>query len=137
MCPAFPAITVPYRTGPPEDQGTHIVLWPGMSHQVFLIRDAVSDLEELDEYLATGESAKKADYVLNKIEAVLQRLAESTERGRRSRELLALGLDDYRQVFFNPYRIIYTLRHNDVYVLLIADGRRDIETLLQNRLLAF
>ena len=108
-----------------------------MSHQVFLIRDAVSDLEELDEYLATGESAKKADYVLNKIEAVLQRLAESTERGRRSRELLALGLDDYRQVFFNPYRIIYTLRHNDVYVLLIADGRRDIKTLLQNRLLAF
>ena len=106
-----------------------------MSHQVFLTRDAVRDLEELDEYLATGDSAEKADYVLNKIEAVLQRLSESPDRGNRPRELLALGLDDYRQVFFKPYRIIYTVRHKDVYVLLIADGRRDMETLLQSRLL--
>lgn len=107
-----------------------------MSYQVFLTRDAVRDLEELDEYLATSESAEKADYVLNKIEAVLQRLSESPERGNRPRELLALGLGDYRQVFFKPYRIIYTIRRKDVYVLLIADGRRDMETLLQNRLLA-
>lgn len=108
-----------------------------MSYQVFLTRDAVRDLEELDEYLATSESAEKADYVLNKIEAVLQRLSESPERGNRPRELLALGLGDYRQVFFKPYRIIYTIRRKDVYVLLIADGRRDMETLLQSRLLAF
>ena len=106
-----------------------------MSYQVFLTRDAVRDLEELDEYLATGDAAEKADYVLNRIEAVLQRLSESPERGNRPRELLALGLDDYRQVFFKPYRIIYTVRHKDVYVLLIADGRRDMETLLQSRLL--
>ena len=107
-----------------------------MSYQVFLTRDAVRDLEELDEYLATGDSAEKADYVLNKIAAVLQRLSESPGRGNRARELLALGLDDYRQVFFKPYRIIYTIQHKDVYVLLIADGRRDMETLLQSRLLA-
>ena len=106
-----------------------------MSYQVFLTRDAVRDLEELDEYLATGDAAEKADYVLNRIEAVLQRLSESPERGNRPRELLALGLDDYRQIFFKPYRIIYTIRHKDVYVLLIADGRRDMETLLQSRLL--
>ena len=107
-----------------------------MSCQVFLTRDAVRDLEELDEFLATSESAEKADYVLNKIEAVLQRLSESPERGNRPRELLALGLGDYRQVFFKPYRIIYTIRRKDVYVLLIADCRRDMETLLQSRLLA-
>ena len=107
-----------------------------MSYQVFLTRDAVRDLEELDEYLAAGESAEKADCVLNKIEAVLQRLSESPERGNRPRELLALGLGDYRQVFFKPYRIIYTIRRKDVYVLMIADGRRDMETLLQSRLLA-
>ena len=106
-----------------------------MSYQVFLTRDAVRDLEELDEYLATGDSAEKADYVLNKIEAVLQRLSESPDRGNRPRELLALGLDNYSQVFFKPYRIIYMVRHTDVYVLLIADGRRDMETLLQSRLL--
>ncbi|MDB4542960.1 type II toxin-antitoxin system RelE/ParE family toxin [bacterium] len=108
-----------------------------MSYQVFLTRDAVRDLEELDEHLTTSDSAEKADFFLDKIETVLQRLSESPERGNRPRELLALGLGDYSQVFFKPYRIIYTIRHKDIYVLLIADGRRDMETLLQSRLLAF
>jgi toxin ParE1/3/4 len=63
-----------------------------MSYQVFLTRDAGRDLEELDEYLATGDSAEKADYVLNKIEAVLQRLSESPDRGNRPRELLFSNL---------------------------------------------
>ena len=42
----------------------------------------------------------------------------------------------HKQVFFKPYRIIYTIRREDLYVLLIADGRRDTESLLQSRLLA-
>jgi toxin ParE1/3/4 len=107
-----------------------------MSYQVFLTRDAVRDLEELDEYLAASDSDEKADYVLNKIEAALQRLSESPERGSRPRELLALGVGEYHQVFFKPYRIIYTIRGKRVCVLLIADGRRDMESLLQRRLLA-
>jgi toxin ParE1/3/4 len=107
-----------------------------MSYQVFLTRDAAGDLEEIDEYLAASDSDSKADYVLDKIEAALQRLSESPERGNRPRELLALGVGDYRQVFFKPYRIIYTIRRKNVYVMLIADGRRDMESLLQSRLLA-
>ena len=107
-----------------------------MSYRIFLTQDAVRDLEEIDEFLAVSDSEAKADYVLDKIEAALQRLSESPERGNRPRELLALGVGDYRQVFFKPYRIIYTIRRKDVYVLLIADGRRDMESLLQSRLLA-
>lgn len=107
-----------------------------MSYQVFLTRDAVRDLEDIDEYLAASDSDAKADYVLDKIAAVLQRLSESPERGNRPRELLALGVGDYRQVFFKPYRIIYAIRREDIFVLLIADGRRDMESLLQSRLLA-
>ena len=107
-----------------------------MSYRIFLTRDAVRDLEDIDEYLAASDSDAKADYVLDKIAAVLQRLSESPERGNRPRELLALGVGDYRQVFFKPYRIIYTIRREDIFVLLIADGRRDMESLLQSRLLA-
>jgi toxin ParE1/3/4 len=106
-----------------------------MSYTVFLTRDAVNDLEELDEYIAASNSDEKADYVLNKIEARLKLLSESPERGTRPRELLALGVGEFRQVYFKPYRIIYTVRDKEVYVLLIADGWRDMESLLQRRLL--
>lgn len=107
-----------------------------MSYRVFLTQDAVRDLEDIDEYLAASDSDAKAAFVVDKIEAALQRLSESPERGSRPRELLALGVGDYHQVFFKPYRIIYTIRGEAIYVLLIADGRRDMESLLQSRMLA-
>ena len=106
-----------------------------MTYRIYLTKDALQDLEELDDYLAASDSDSKADYVLGKIEAALQRLADSPERGSRPRELLELGIGEYRQVFFKPYRIIYTVRGKDIYVMLIADGRRDLESLLQRRLL--
>jgi toxin ParE1/3/4 len=49
--------------------------------------------------------------------------------------LIALGLREFRQVLFKPYRMIYRVMENNVYVLLIADGRRDMQKLLQRRLL--
>ena len=41
----------------------------------------------------------------------------------------------YREIFFKPYRIIYRVMEDNVHVLVIADGRRDMQTLLQRRLL--
>jgi toxin ParE1/3/4 len=46
-----------------------------------------------------------------------------------------LGIREYREVFFKPYRIIYRVVEKNVYIFLIADGRRDMQTLLQRRLL--
>jgi hypothetical protein len=39
------------------------------------------------------------------------------------------------QRFLKPYRIIYRIIGEYVYVMLIADGRRDMQALLQRRLL--
>ena len=44
----------------------------------------------------------------------------------------------YREIFFKPYRIIriiYRVMEDNVHVLVMADGRRDMQTLLQRRLL--
>ena len=47
----------------------------------------------------------------------------------------SVGIQDYRQVFFKPYRLIYRLHGKQVVVYLIADGRRDMPALLARRLL--
>jgi len=62
-------------------------------------------------------------------------LSESPNRGAYPKELLVLGIRDYREIFFKPYRVIYRVLGNVVHVFLIADGRRDMQTLLQRRLL--
>ena len=62
-------------------------------------------------------------------------LSESPQRGSHPKELLDLGIREYREVFFKPYRIIYREIEDDVHVMVIADGRRDMRTLLERRLL--
>ena len=105
-----------------------------MPYDVLLTDSAVTDLEELDEFLFTNDSAKSADYVLGKLDKVIGTLAEFPERGSYPPELSALGIRDYREIFFRPYRVIYRVLENKVYIYLVVDGRRDMQTLLQRRL---
>jgi toxin ParE1/3/4 len=106
-----------------------------MSFEVLLTEDASRDLEELYDYIDHHDVPGKATHVLDQLENVFSSLAENPERGVYPKELVAIGLREYREVFFKPYRILYRVIGNRVYVMLIADGRRDMQGLLQRRLL--
>lgn len=106
-----------------------------MAFQVFLTEDAAHDLETLFDYIAQHDAPEKAAYVLDEVEKVLVSLAQHPERGAYPKELLSVGLREYREVFFKPYRVIYRVMAKNVYVMVVADGRRDMQSLLQRRLL--
>ena len=106
-----------------------------MPYRVLLTQDAVNDLEGLDTWIATHDSPERADYVLDRISEVFQELAELPERGTYPKELSALGIREFREILFKPYRNIYRVERRTVYIYLIADGRRDMQTLLSRRLL--
>ena len=100
-----------------------------------MTEDAARDLEEILDYIAEHEDPPKAGHVLDRIEEVVESLARFPERGSYPKELLSLGIRDYRQTFLKPYRVIYRIVGQRVYVYLIVDGRRDMEALLARRLL--
>ncbi len=106
-----------------------------MPFVVSLTDDAARDFEELYDYVALHDAPGKAEYVVGQIEKVFSSLSELPERGAYPKELLALGIREYREVFFKPYRIIYRVVDKNVYVMLIVDGRRDLQQYLQRRLL--
>jgi len=97
--------------------------------------DGANDLGEIYSYIAKYDSPQKAEYVLGQIEKRFISLNELPERGVYPKELLSLGTREYREIFFKPYRIIYRILNKTVYDYLIVDGRRDMQTLLQQRLL--
>ena len=107
-----------------------------MPVKVLLSNDAARDLDELYDYIALHDAPRKADYVLEQIEKAFSKLSEFPERGAYPKELLAIGIREYREIFFKPYRIINRVIDKNVYVLLIVDGRRDMQSLLQRRLLS-
>ncbi len=106
-----------------------------MKYRVLLTDDAVRDLEELDVYLHAHDGPDRAEHVLDKIADVVLSLEELPERGPHPPELAVLGIQEYRELFFKPYRIIYRVQKKKVYVYLIADGRREMQDLLSRRLL--
>lgn len=106
-----------------------------MRFEVLLTRGAAGDLEEIHDYIAEHDAPAKANYVLDRIEEVIKGLATFPDRGSYPKELLALGIKDFRETFFKPYRVIYRVSGQRIFVVLIADGRRDMQTLLTRRLL--
>ena len=106
-----------------------------MSFRVELSQDANIDLNRLADYIVAHHSIEQAVYVLTQLDGVIGKLATFPERGAHPPELLALGIREYRQVFFKPFRVVYRVIGNRVVVLLIADGRRDMAALLAQRLL--
>ena len=106
-----------------------------MPFLVQLPDDAVRDLEEICDYIEQHDAPGKADHVLEQIERAFGSLSKHPRRGNYPKELLDIGIREYREIFFKPYRIIYRVMGNNVYVLVIADGRRDMQALLQRRLL--
>lgn len=104
-------------------------------YRVLLTQGAEQDLESIYDFIAEFDEPAKAGYVLDRLMASAQQLAILPERGSYPRELLSVGVKEYRQVFFKPYRLIYRVSGLDVIVFVIADGRRDMQSLLARRLL--
>jgi toxin ParE1/3/4 len=106
-----------------------------MRFKVLLTEDAERDLEGIYTYVAEHDCRQKADYVLDRLIEVTDSLATAPERGLLPKELAALGIQEYRQVFFKPYRVIYRHADHQVVIYVIADGRRDMQSLLSRRVL--
>lgn len=105
-------------------------------YRVLLTRGAEEDIEAIYDYIAEFDDPANADYVLDQLTAAAEKLALMPERGSYPKELIALGIREYRQVNFKPYRLIYRVASNDVIVYMVVDGRRDMQSLLERRLLS-
>jgi toxin ParE1/3/4 len=106
-----------------------------MRFEVVLTEDAERDLDEIVSPIATRDSPQNAEIVLGRILEIAESLSAAPTRGSQPKELRGLGDQEYRQVFFKPYRLIYRVVEERVVIYLIADGRRDMQTLLARRLL--
>lgn len=103
--------------------------------EVLLIEGAEQDLEAIHDYISEFDCIANANYVLDELMAVVESLSKFPERGSYPKELVGLGIKEYRQIFFKPYRVIYRVTDNQVIIYLIADGRRDMQAVLARRLL--
>jgi toxin ParE1/3/4 len=103
-------------------------------YKVRLTEDAAGDLEELGSFLLHREGPLRANEILDRLEDLIEALGRLPTRGKVPPELARLGIAEFRQVVMGPWRIVYRVDGRVVHVMLIADGRRDMQTLLLRRL---
>jgi toxin ParE1/3/4 len=106
-----------------------------MRYEVLLTASAERDLASICAYISATDSPASADRILDLLLGMVETLEQFPERGSHPREALALGYREYRQIVHKPWRICYSAVQRRVYIALIADGRRDMRTLLSQRLL--
>jgi len=103
--------------------------------EVLLTKGAEQDLEAIHDYISEFDCVASANYVLDELIEVVESLSKFPERGNCPKELVSLGIREYRQTFVKPYRVIYRIADGQVIIYLIADGRRDMQAVLARRLL--
>ncbi len=104
-------------------------------YRVQIIEDAEHDLLEIFSYVASHDSIENATHVLDELEALCLSLAELPSRGHIPPELDRVGISDFREVHFKPYRAIYEVVGQTVFIHCVLDGRRDIQSVLERRLI--
>ena len=67
---------------------------------------AARDMEDCTMTLS-ARCAGQAEHVLEQIEKAFTSLSENPLRGDLPEGIAAIGLREYREIFFKPYRIIY------------------------------
>ena len=102
---------------------------------VLLTQGAEQDLEAIHDHIAEFDCVTNANHVLDQLMKAVASLSRFPQRGSFPRELVALGIKEYRQTTFKPCRLIYRVAGRQVVVYLIADGRRDMQSVLARRLL--
>lgn len=106
-----------------------------MVYEVFIVTDAEEDLYEIQNHAAIYDSVTKAENLLNKLVETCQSLSAFPGRGHLPPELERIAVLDYKEIHYKPYRIIYQIIESTVYVHCVLDGRRDLQQLLEERLL--
>jgi toxin ParE1/3/4 len=103
--------------------------------EVRVTESAENDLLEIFEDTRARVSARRAEALLDGILECVSTLERLPDRGSVPAELAQLGIREFRQLIFQTYRLIYRVIGTSAFVLVIADGRQDMQRLLERRLL--
>jgi len=103
--------------------------------EVRILQTAEQDLYDIINWIAQNDSPEKAHRLLDKLIKSYQSLKDLPLRGHKLPELKQISTLDYLEIHQGPYRIIYQVQIQTVYIHAVLDGRRELADLLESRLL--
>jgi len=104
-------------------------------YDVIFDQDAEDDFFDSYAFVPLNDSVDRADRLFAALRQTCLKLRKLPLRGNIPTELSEIGVMEFRELHYKPYHIIYSLASTNVFVHCVLDGRRDIQDILQERLL--
>ena len=102
--------------------------------KVHVAPEADRDITDIFEYLLEAEGLEVAKQLVSTLDEAVRSLAELPRRGKYPPELQSEGITLFREIQCSPWRVFYRTVNDDVWVVAVLDGRRDVAQLLPERL---
>jgi toxin ParE1/3/4 len=103
--------------------------------KVVILASAEHDLRELRRYIVGNFSHETWRKTYSKLKESIRNLAKFPLLGSIPAELETMNITQYRQIISGMNRIVYEQRTDVVYIYMIVDTRRDLSSLLMQRLM--
>lgn len=103
-----------------------------MYNKIQWTETAKKDLNDIIDYIANDEIEIAMKQYL-RIKGSAEKLISFPEQGRVIPELLNEQIYKFRELIITPWRLMYKLENDIIYILAVIDGRRNIEDILMKR----
>ena len=105
------------------------------TYDVVMDAEAEEDLFDIYRYVALNDSEAQADRLLAQLKKACISLQRLPSRGHTPPELREIGVSQFREIRHKPYRVFYSIEDRRIIIHCVLDGRRDMPSLLEERLL--
>ena len=105
------------------------------TYQVSITQGAEADIASIIDFLLAQGDEGFAEQLLLEFSDAFKSLEQLPSRGHYPPELAELPDKAIRELHVSVYRLIYRIVGGDVFILFVADGRRNIQQALINRAL--
>jgi toxin ParE1/3/4 len=106
-----------------------------MKFKILWSYDAKSDLIEIITYIKERSGSEIARKIYNKVRNQIGKIILYPESFRAVPELLDIGVTEIKELVESPWRIFFRIDNNEIKILTILDGRRNIEEILYKKMI--
>ena len=103
--------------------------------RIFILESAEQDIKDLRAYILFRFSKEQWLTTYGRLKEALAIRAGHPQAGTIPEELADLGATQYRQIISGKNRIIYEIREHAIFIHIVVDTRKDLQSLLARRLL--
>jgi toxin ParE1/3/4 len=106
-----------------------------MKNKIVWSQDSSDDLIEIVTYIKNKSGKSIANDIYTRIITHVEKIDISPKCGRVVPELMSIGINDIREIIETPWRIFYRLVANEIHIISVIDGRRNVEELLYKKVI--